>query len=192
MLPGNKPGSTVILISPISEPYPYVSSGSFSGPAVPESPDPLVSYRSSNPQATDGLEIYLLKPKTVTTDTPSSFVNQNSLTGDTPNVTVNGTGSIMLDFGAQSAAWLEFDSPDCPGGIEMSNSPYTEVCVVNAGAQQRIKKAVPVKYQNTYRLELKPGFEVYFLINNINQIDWIKVSDKIDPRISRKCNNLRL
>ena len=31
--------------SPIAEPYPYVSSGSFSGPAVPLSPDPLVAYR---------------------------------------------------------------------------------------------------------------------------------------------------
>lgn len=147
-------GSPIWGVSPISEPYPYVSSGSFSGPAVPESPDPLVSYRWPNPQATDGLEIYLLKPQTVTTDTPSSFGNLNSLTGDTPNVTVNGTGSIMLNFGTQSAAWLEFDSPDCPGGIEMSNSPYTEACVVNAGAQQRIKRAAPVKYQNTYRLEL--------------------------------------
>ena len=30
--------------SPIAEPYAYVGNGSFSGPAVPESPDPLVAY----------------------------------------------------------------------------------------------------------------------------------------------------
>ena len=30
--------------SPISEPYPYVSTGSFTGPAEPLSPDPLVAY----------------------------------------------------------------------------------------------------------------------------------------------------
>ena len=98
--------------SPIAEPYPYVSSGSFSGPAVPLSPDPLVAYRWANPKASDGLEIYLQKPITVTADTNSSFANLQSLTGNNPNVTVNGMGSIQMDFGQENAAWLEFDSPD--------------------------------------------------------------------------------
>ena len=40
--------------SPITEPYPYISTGSFSGPAVPESPDPLVTYRWPSPKATNG------------------------------------------------------------------------------------------------------------------------------------------
>ena len=36
-------GATAIWgTSPVAEPYPYVSTGSFSGPAVPASPDPLV------------------------------------------------------------------------------------------------------------------------------------------------------
>ena len=30
--------------SPIAEPYPYVNTGSFTGPAEPLSPDPLVAY----------------------------------------------------------------------------------------------------------------------------------------------------
>ena len=98
--------------SPIAEPYPYVSSGSFSGPAAPLSPDPLVAYRWPNPQATDGLQIYLQKPITVTADTNSSFDNLQSLTGNNPNVTVKGAGSIQMDFGRENAAWLEFDSPD--------------------------------------------------------------------------------
>jgi hypothetical protein len=41
--------------SPIPEPYAYVSTGSFSGPAVPESPDPLVAYRWPDPKASDAL-----------------------------------------------------------------------------------------------------------------------------------------
>ena len=111
--------------SPIAEPYPYISTGSFSGPAVPESPDPLVAYRWPSPKATDGLEIYLLKPSAVSSDTAASFDNLGSLTTDHPNVTVNGAGSIRMDFGRESAAWLEFDSPDCSGDVEMSISEYS-------------------------------------------------------------------
>jgi len=142
--------------SPIKEPYPYIHSDNFSGNPVPESPDPLVRYKWSNPKSTDGLEIYTLEPVKVTTDNPSTFSNLNSLTSDSPSVTVTGTGSIMFDFGVESAAWLEFDSPDLADSdsVEMSISEYNEPAVVNAGAQNPVKTLTPVKYGNTYRLEL--------------------------------------
>lgn len=60
----------------------------------------------------------------------------------------------MFDFGRVSAGWLEFDSDDLDGEIEMSISEYTEPAVLNAGAQHPHKTAVPVRYGNTYRLEL--------------------------------------
>lgn len=132
--------------SPIPQPYPYISPGRSTGPAIPESPDPLVGYRWPNPAADDGLEIYLLKPESVSTDQPGSFGNLNSLTKNNPDVLVKGTGSIRMDFGRENGAWIEFDSPDCPGGIEMSISEYNE-----PGFE---KTAEPVKYGNTYRLEL--------------------------------------
>ena len=132
--------------SPIAEPYAYVGNGSFSGPAVPESLDPLVAYRWPASKASDALEIYLLKPKVVSTDKPESFANLTSLTGETPDVTVTGAGAILLDFGRESAAWVEFDSPDCPGGVEMSISEY------NQPAPH--KTMAPVKHGDTYRLEL--------------------------------------
>ena len=140
--------------SPIAEPQPYVSTGSFTGPAVPESPDPLVAYRWPSPKATDGLEIYLQKPSVVSCDTEASFDNLGSLTTEQPNVTVKGTGSIRMDFGLESAAWLEFDSPDCPGGIEMSISEYNQPAIVNQMPLHPVKTLAPVKYGNTYRLEL--------------------------------------
>jgi hypothetical protein len=143
--------------SPIAEQYPYVSSGSFSGQAVPQSPDPLVTYRWPNPQAANGLEIYLLKPKQVFSDTPASFTNMQSLTGTSPNVTVTGTGSIRMDFGQENAAWLEFDSPDLAGTVEMSISEYNEPAHLNSGPAHPTKTATPVKYGNTYRLELNTG-----------------------------------
>ena len=61
--------------SPIAEPYPYVSTGNFSGPAVPASPDPLVRYRWPHPKASDGLEIYLLRPESVSAEPAVSFAN---------------------------------------------------------------------------------------------------------------------
>ena len=132
--------------SPISEPYGYVQGGSFSGASIPESPDPLVRYRWDNPKAADALEIYLLPPKTISADAPSSFGDLQSLAGDFPNATVTGAGSIRIDFGVECAAWVEFDSPDCGGDVKMSLSEYNEPGIEKTG--------VPVKHGNTYRLEL--------------------------------------
>ncbi len=131
--------------SPIGQPYRYVTSGSFIGKPIKESPDPLVNYQWPNPAENDSLEIFLIQPKSVTCDNPSAFGNLQSLTGN-PDVLVSGTGSIRLDFGLEMGAWIEFDSPDCPGGVEMSISEYNEPGVD--------KTAVPVKHGNTYRLEL--------------------------------------
>ena len=57
-LKSSAPSQAIWGTSPISEPYPYVSTGSFCGPEVPESPDPLISYRWPNPKATDGLFLH--------------------------------------------------------------------------------------------------------------------------------------
>ena len=60
----------------------------------------------------------------------------------------------MLDFGQVNAAWLEIDSPDLSDTIQMSISEYNEPAILNNGAQNRIKTKIPIKYGNTYRLEL--------------------------------------
>ena len=49
------------------------------------------SYLERVEKRWDELEIYLLKPTTVSSDTAASFDNLGSLTTDHPNVTVNGT-----------------------------------------------------------------------------------------------------
>jgi alpha-L-rhamnosidase len=135
------------------QPYSYICAKP-SGKPVPESPDPLVGWRWKNPQAADLLEVYTLKPVSVTADRPDAFDRLNSLTGNSPGATVKGTGSIMLDFGQVNAAWLEFDSDDLNGTVEMSISEYNEPSILNEGAQNRIKTREPVRYGNTYRLEL--------------------------------------
>lgn len=140
--------------SPITEPYPYISTGTFSGTKVAQSPDPLVSYRWPNPKADNGLESYVLKPVSVSTDEPTSFDNLESLAGNSPNVTVKGTGSIRLDFGMENAAWLEFDSPDLVDSVEMSISEYNKPARASIVPHHLTKTLSPKKYGNTYRLEL--------------------------------------
>jgi tetratricopeptide (TPR) repeat protein len=138
----------------IIEPYPPLHGGAFSGSPVPESPDPLISYRWQTTHASDGLQIYTLRPARVWTDAPGSFANLTSLVRGKQEVTVKGKGSIRLDFGVESAAWLEFDSPDLAGNVTMSISEYNQPAIVNTGAQHPAKTREPSKYGGTYRLEL--------------------------------------
>ena len=132
----------------IKEPYKTVHNGSYSGHAVKESPDPLISYRWKSPKATDSLEIYTLQPKKLTGIPNSSFKQ------DKNQITVSGRGSILFDFGLESAGWIEFDSDDLVDSVEVSISEYNEPAILNSGAQHRIKTRTPVKYGHTYRLEL--------------------------------------
>ena len=156
--PPTNPASAVPIwgVSPIVEPYPYVSRGSFSGPAVPASPDPLVRYRWPNPKASDGLEIYLRQPESVTCDPEtSSFTNVKSLLTPTPNVTVSGTGTIRVDFGRENAGWFEIDSPDCPGGIKLSISEHKGPEATPTSGDKTI---TPEKIGNTYRAKFNDEF----------------------------------
>lgn len=147
-------GDLISGTSPITEPYAYVSQGSFSGPEQPYSPDPLVGYRWDNPLADDNLEIFLRRPASVSSKTPGNFIGMQSLTSEAVSVEVTGEGSIMLDFGTEFAGWLEIDSPDLSGSITLGVSEYNAPAFVNSGPQSPSKTAAPVKYGNTYRLEL--------------------------------------
>ena len=161
--------------SPIAQPYPYLGSGSFSGPSVPLSPDPLIAYRWANPQATNGLQIYLLTPITVTANSNSAFANLQSLTGTNPNVTVQGVGSIQMDFGQENAAWLEFDSPDLTGTVQMSISEYNEPEITGGAKEHDVKTLPPIKYGNSYRLELNSA-----LYEGV-RFGWIHVTSFTSP-----------
>ncbi len=136
--------------SPIPEPYPSLHGGSFSAPPVPLSPDPLVAYRWRHPRASDGLQTYVLRPMAVSTRTPKSFSGLKSATTSRCNITVKGTGSIRVDFGTESAAWIEFDSPDFNGGtINMGVSEFKA-----PAHEPNHAIGVPEKIGETYRLKL--------------------------------------
>jgi alpha-L-rhamnosidase len=140
--------------SPIPEPYPYVSGGTFCGPPVPTSSDPLVQYRWSEPKATDGLQIFVQHPEKVDTDHPGSFSGLDSLKTATPAVIVNGPGTIRVDFGRENAGWFEIDSADCPGSLRLSISEYNRPEYTNIGD----KTVVPEHIGNTWRAKFNADF----------------------------------
>jgi len=134
----------------VHEPYPLLHGGAYTGRAVPESVDPLVAYRWKSTRASDGLQIYTLAAKRAVATPPTAVKNLDSIKNTAADVTVDGPVDIRLDFGSEAAAWVEFDSPDLAGSIEMSISEY------NLPWQFPKKTAVPVRYGKTYRLELNP------------------------------------
>ncbi|WP_214072998.1 alpha-L-rhamnosidase C-terminal domain-containing protein [Mucilaginibacter sp. dw_454] len=129
--------------------YPPLSATK-TGKANPLSPDPLVNYTWANPKASDGLESYVLQPKSWTADA-HSFNTKDFKKNNT--IEVNGEGDICFDFGQENAAWLEFDSPDLSGRVEMSISEYNQPPPAHALGYPT-KTLTPKKYGNTYRLEL--------------------------------------
>ena len=111
---------------------------------------------------TNDLQYYLLRPVKVFTDEPGAFAGLKSAYKNHGNITVRGTGSIRFDFGVESAAWMEFDSPDLnldvpsgvgPGGVEMGISEFTAPAWENCiAAPTRIGS-------HTYALKLKGKFD---------------------------------
>ncbi|MFV0418387.1 MAG: alpha-L-rhamnosidase C-terminal domain-containing protein [Dysgonomonas sp.] len=133
----------------IKEPYLKIS-GAYKGKAIKHSPDPLVNYRWKTSQANDDLEIYTLNPIHVQSDNKSALAKGYT----TSSMKITEDCCLMFDFGRVSAGWLEFDSENMDADIEMSISEFNEPAVFNAGSQHPVKTARPIKYGNTYRLEL--------------------------------------
>lgn len=151
------------------------------GPLNPFSPDPIFNYSWNNPKASDGLESYNLKPVSWTISTPGSFDMNAFKQMDV--IVVNGEGVLRFDFGQTNAGWLEFESEDLVDSITMSISEYNEPSIVNSGAVHPAKTLTPVKYGQTYRLELNP--ELYEGV----RFGWINV---LSHKRTWHIKNLRL
>lgn len=145
--------------NPSIEPYVYLQGGSFSNNPQPLSPDPLVQYQWTDSSVnTTALQIFDTLPIAVTVlSNPSSFTNLSSCIGGQgpTDITVTGTGSFMIDFGTESAAWLEIDSPD------LDPTEALALLVLGISEYNEIEKqGTPKNYPlggtsngNTYRLE---------------------------------------
>ena len=133
----------------IHEPYKQVTATIRNAP-VAYSPDPLSGYRWDNPKATDDLEIYTIYPKKIFSDETGNFCANSDLS----SIHVIGDCSLQFDFGQVNAGWLEFDSDNLVADVKMSISEYNEPAFFNLGSQHPIKTAKPIRYGNSYRLEL--------------------------------------
>jgi len=160
----------------ITEPYDDLNGGDWSGNIVPFSPDPLITYQWSKGVNQSLLQVYYLKPISVSSSNPTSFINLDSLLTDQPSAQVVGKGSIRFDFGVESAAWFEFQSPDLDlvtSDITLSISEYNQPGIVNAGPPHPIKTLVPKQYGSSYRLELNS--ELYEGV----RFAWIHVNQQL-------------
>ena len=89
-------------------------------PGSKHSPDPLVNAIWPEDTRQDEFQMYILHPKSVHTNSPDSFVDLHCLVeGACANrsLTVIGEGSFRVDFGVESAGWLEIVTDDIPPSL---------------------------------------------------------------------------
>jgi alpha-L-rhamnosidase len=157
-----QPPPRLIPAPTFEEPYPPLQGGSFSGAPIPWHPDPLGTYVWGPSVNASVLQIFALLPERVSLTpgtAPSSFAGVDSLLTPTPAVTVQGPGGLQFDFGINSAAWLEFESPDLTPSdaalIQLSVSEYNEYEITNLGPKVGPPKPHPRGDGTTmYRLEI--------------------------------------
>lgn len=107
------------------------------------SPDPLVRYTWSQQHGNRAqLQVYRVNSVTAYKAT-GSISGAESLYTNQTNLYIFGSGQLMLDFGVERAAWLEFESPDLNGCVKAAISEFN--------APQKTRPVT--KYDNTYRLE---------------------------------------
>ena len=161
----------------IPEPYRPLQGGSFQGKPSSFSPDPIMNYQWSDLQRHDSLQYFISHPVSMVTEKGTKVSFRPEL------VTVPGNCDLRFDFGREYAAWAEFDCPDLTADVEMSISEYNEPAVLNSGAEHPVKTARPVRYGNSYRLELNK--ELYEGVRFV----WIHCRNVRKPFVIR---NLRL
>ena len=145
------PARVAVRDDPGIEPYAYLNSGAFSGPAAPPSPDPLVRYQWDASANTTELQLYDVLPVSAALlpGTPASaFAGLASLATASPRVTASGAGAFQVDFATESAAWVELDSPD----ISDADAALL-VLGFSEWAGQALKQQAPKRYGATFRLE---------------------------------------
>ena len=105
------------LESSVPEPYPWLNSGAFSGPVVPQSVDPLVSYQWNANADYSKMQIYAQAPSRVAAAPAGAATGLDTLIASSygnGSAIVTGSATIMITFASELAAWLEFS---IPGGL---------------------------------------------------------------------------
>ena len=164
------------------EPYPYLHHCNATAlPSRPLSPDPLVRYRWDETEYDDEyggdgdggfdpkeLQIYASPPESWTSDPPDAFrvskarknesESRQSMHGDVMHVNVEiwAPGTLTLDFGVERAGWFEFDSDALSSDDDDDDGEllsYLTCSLSEFNLPLEDKTKVPVRYENSYRLE---------------------------------------
>jgi hypothetical protein len=110
----------------------------------PSSSDPLVSYTwNERVHQSQQLQVYRVNRVAAYKATGSIHGTESLLTNSSTNLVISGSGELMLDYGVERAAWLEFRSPDLDGEVRAAISEF----------QSPQKSLSVTKYGDTYRLE---------------------------------------
>lgn len=109
----------------------------------PSSPDPLVSYTWKEHVDPSQLQVYRVDSVAAYQATGSIYGTESLLTNNSTNLVISGRGELMLDYGVERAAWLEFESPDLDGEVRAAISEFN----------MPQKTLSVTKYGSTYRLE---------------------------------------
>jgi alpha-L-rhamnosidase len=132
--------------------------GRFSGPAVPESPDLLVSYRWDEVLADDSWQRVPVHPAGVeSVSNPAAFNHVDSLLTDEQGLTVLNSGNLVLDFGRELAGWIEFTSPNLAASAVISVSETLDPSTATGGILKGHQRGAT----RVYRLELNENEGLY-------------------------------
>ena len=155
--------------SPAPQPYAYVSGGR--AEAAPKAAvDPMAGYVWDSPKATDKLQVYVMTPARATDKSNSgSFVGLDTASRERCDIRVNGTGTILVDFGVELPAWLEFDSPDLSGDVTCAVSEYNEVYSARGNKTRTPRKVGEKTYRLVLNKELYEGLRFAFI--NVRKFD---------------------
>eukprot|EP01044_Picomonas_judraskeda_P010718 COSAG03_NODE_1401_length_4156_cov_765.744209_6_plen_239_part_01 len=99
---------------PPTEPWPPLHGYTADAlPARNSSLDPLVRYTWEPSVNTSVLQTMLMQPaRVVAAEPPTAFEGLATVLTASPKVTIKPGGTLCLDFGLETAAWIEFQSPD--------------------------------------------------------------------------------
>ena len=106
------------LAAPLKEPYAWLNNGSFSGPTVPASRDPLVSYVWGPGTAWGAMQVFPAPPVLVEAAPPTAAAGLPTLVSapyGSASASISGNATLLIDFGTEHGAWLEFLL--APGGL---------------------------------------------------------------------------
>lgn len=142
---------------PPPEPWEFLNGGNFSKTPQPMSPDPLVSYEWKEGEYDPlKLQIYKLPASAASVAVGtnlSSFINISSAVGSfETSIIVSGSGTIIFDFGVETASWFEIDTE----GLDQSDIQFITMSTGEGNLPTFVgsyKTGSPVIYGKTLRLE---------------------------------------